>query len=223
MSKWRPAWTLTPEMIPFWTKSVTLSMLIDLLTSTMSCRSTQVMIASTDLWPQEMFTFSEMLALVESESSFGAYVCHRRPGGSQRLVILWVLKLLQNNIHCFKKRICLSSKRRRWASNGLRVRNKMFCPNVCSIYVRNPKVEWGRRRGRGLLNWFSVQCCTESWPFLKLTMFFLASRELIWITESWKSPKVGTIAHEYLVSKMMLGIFDIRSFSYFHRILPKKK
>ena len=67
-------------------KSVTLSMLIelkliDLLTSTMSCRSTQVKIASTDLWPQEMFTFSEMLAPVESESSFGAYVCHRRPGG----------------------------------------------------------------------------------------------------------------------------------------------
>ena len=80
MSKWRPAWTLTPEMIPFGTKSVTLSMLIDLLTST--CRSTQVKSASTDLWPQEMFTFSEMLALVESESSFGAYVCHRRPGGS---------------------------------------------------------------------------------------------------------------------------------------------
>ena len=82
MSKWRPAWTLTPEMIPFGTKSVTLSMLIDLLTSTMLCRSTQVKIASTDLWPQEMFTFSKMLALVESESSFGAYVCHRRPGGS---------------------------------------------------------------------------------------------------------------------------------------------
>ena len=64
----------------FWDKSVTLSMLIDLLTST--CRSTQVKIASTDLWPQGMFTFLEMLALVESESSFGAYVCHRRPGGS---------------------------------------------------------------------------------------------------------------------------------------------
>ena len=47
MSKWRPAWTLTPEMIPFGTKSVTLSMLIDLLTST--CRSTQVKSASTDL------------------------------------------------------------------------------------------------------------------------------------------------------------------------------
>ena len=64
----------------FWDKSVTLSMLIDLITST--CRSTQVKIASTDLWPQGMFTFPEMLALVESESSFGAYVCHRRPGGS---------------------------------------------------------------------------------------------------------------------------------------------
>ena len=64
----------------FWDKSVTLSMLIDLFTST--CRSTQVKITSTDLWPQGMFTFSEMLALVESESSFGAYVCHRWPGGS---------------------------------------------------------------------------------------------------------------------------------------------
>ena len=63
----------------FWDKSVTLSMFIDLLTT---CRSTQVKMASTDLWPQGMFTFSEMLALVESESSFGAYVCHRRPGGS---------------------------------------------------------------------------------------------------------------------------------------------
>ena len=51
----------------------------------MSCRSTQVKIASTDLWPQEMFTFSEMLALVESESSFGAYVCQRRPGGSRAI------------------------------------------------------------------------------------------------------------------------------------------
>ena len=29
-----------------------------------------------------MFTLLEMLALVESESNFGAYVCHRRPGGS---------------------------------------------------------------------------------------------------------------------------------------------
>ena len=73
-------------MIPFGSKSVTLSMLIDLLTS--RCRSTQVklytgLIASIDLWPQEMFTFPEMLALVESESSFGAFVCLRRPAGLQ--------------------------------------------------------------------------------------------------------------------------------------------
>ena len=43
----------------FWDKSVTLSMLIDLLTSTR--RSTQVKIASTDLWPQGMVTFSEIV------------------------------------------------------------------------------------------------------------------------------------------------------------------
>ena len=71
-------------MIPFGSKSMTLSMLIDLLTS--RCRSTQVklytgLITSIDLWPQEMFTFSEMLVLVQSESSSGAYVCHRRPAG----------------------------------------------------------------------------------------------------------------------------------------------
>ena len=59
-----------------------------LITSRCTCRSTQVkiyagFIASTYLWPQEMFTFLEVLALVESESSFGAYVCHmhRRPAG----------------------------------------------------------------------------------------------------------------------------------------------
>ena len=83
-------------MIPFGTKSVTLRRLIDLLTGTMSC-TMQVKIASTDLRPQEMFTFSEMLALVESESSFDAYVCHRRPGGSTAtsdlvkvsVVIMW--------------------------------------------------------------------------------------------------------------------------------------
>ena len=30
-----------------------------------------------------MFTFSEMLALVQSESSFGAFIFHRRPAGLQ--------------------------------------------------------------------------------------------------------------------------------------------
>ena len=69
-----------------WFLFVTLSMLIDLLTN--RCRSTQVklytgLIASIDLWPQEMFTFSEMLALVQSEGSFGAFVFHRRPAGLQ--------------------------------------------------------------------------------------------------------------------------------------------
>ena len=51
----------------FWDKSVTL-------------RRTETLHGTPS--PQGMFTFSEMLALVESESSFGAYVSHRRPGGS---------------------------------------------------------------------------------------------------------------------------------------------
>ena len=55
----------------FRSKSVTLSMLIDLLTS--RCRSTQVklytgLIASIDLWPQEMFTFSEIWLALSSLS-----------------------------------------------------------------------------------------------------------------------------------------------------------
>ena len=62
---------------------------VDLLTSRCTCRSTQVkiytgLIASTDPGPQEMFTFLEMLAVVESESSFSAYICHRRPAGLHR-------------------------------------------------------------------------------------------------------------------------------------------
>ena len=77
-----PAWTQTAfgrsisiqhvqiepglNLISFGSKSVTLSMLIDLLTGRSACRSTQVkiytgLIASTDLWPQEIFTFSECL------------------------------------------------------------------------------------------------------------------------------------------------------------------
>ena len=68
-----------------WLKSVRLTMLIDLLTGRSTCRSTKVNEDRIN-WPltsrDVYFTFSEMLALVESESSFGAYVCHRRPGGS---------------------------------------------------------------------------------------------------------------------------------------------
>ena len=89
-----------PGNYSFWDKSVTLSMLIDLLTST--CRSTQVKSASTDLWPQGMFTFSEMLALVESESSFDAYVCHRRPGGSTAISDLVKASLARLfDLYCF--------------------------------------------------------------------------------------------------------------------------
>ena len=46
-----------------------------------------------------MFTFLEMLALVESESSFGAYVCHRKPGGSIAVSDLVVVVLLQDSTH----------------------------------------------------------------------------------------------------------------------------
>ena len=42
------------------------------------------LIASTDLLPQERFTFLEMLAMVMSESSFGGYVCQRRTVGLHR-------------------------------------------------------------------------------------------------------------------------------------------
>ena len=49
---------------------------------TSRCRSTQVklytgLIASIDLWPQEMFTFSEMLALVQSERVWKQFQCLR--------------------------------------------------------------------------------------------------------------------------------------------------
>ena len=55
---------------------------VDRSTHCSTCRSTQVKSASTDLWPQEMFTFSEMLALFRVGKQFRCYVCHRRPGGS---------------------------------------------------------------------------------------------------------------------------------------------
>ena len=42
---------------------------VDRSTHYSRCRSTQVKSASTDLWPQEMFTFSEMLALFSSRKA----------------------------------------------------------------------------------------------------------------------------------------------------------
>ena len=43
-----------------------------------------------------MFTFSEMLALVQSESSFGAFVCHRRPAGLQATSDLVAIMAMRN-------------------------------------------------------------------------------------------------------------------------------
>ena len=81
MSKWRPAWTLTPEMIHFRTKSVTLSMLIDLLIVVhVDRRRWRAHQLTYDL--KRCLLFRKCLRFFESESSFGAYVCHRRPGGS---------------------------------------------------------------------------------------------------------------------------------------------
>ena len=50
------------------------------------------------------------------------------------------------------------------------------------------------------------------------TMFFVHSQELISTMDSCKAPKLGTIAHPYLVSKTVLGIFEIPSPSHF--LLP---
>ena len=53
------------------------------------------LIASTDLWPQEMFTFLEMLATIVSERSFGDFVCRRRPAGPTRPAAL-----VDNGLSC---------------------------------------------------------------------------------------------------------------------------
>ena len=63
------------------------------------------------------------------------------------------------------------------------------------------------------LHWFSVQGCAENWLFLRL--FFVPSWALVSITDCRKAPKLSTIAHQYLVSKTMLGIFEILSPSHY--------
>ena len=71
MSKWRPAWTLTPEMIHFRTKSVTLSMLIDLLIIVhVDRRRWRAHQLTSDL--KGCLLFRKCLRFFESESSFGA-------------------------------------------------------------------------------------------------------------------------------------------------------
>ena len=73
-----PAWTLTLEMISFefWVEIHDAEHV-----DRCSCKYTRV-------WSyqltSEMFTFLDMLALVVSESNFGAYVCLRRPARLHR-------------------------------------------------------------------------------------------------------------------------------------------
>ena len=70
-----------PEMIHFRTKSVTLSMLIDLLIIVhVDRRRWRAHQLTYDL--KRCLLFRKCLRFFESENSFGAYVCHRRPGGS---------------------------------------------------------------------------------------------------------------------------------------------
>ena len=104
MSKWRPAWTLTPEMIHFRTKSVTLSMLIDVLIIVhVDRRRWRAHQLTYDL--KRCLLFRKCLRFFESESSFGTYVCHRRPGGSMatsHLVIFIVnIDVLDFFFFCF--------------------------------------------------------------------------------------------------------------------------
>ena len=54
-------------------------------------------------------------------------------------------------------------------------------------------------------------------------MFFVLSRELISIVNSWKAPKLGTIVHQYLVSKTVIGNFEIRAPSHFITAFSTKK
>ena len=49
-------------------------------------------------------------------------------------------------------------------------------------------------------------------------LFFVPSQELISRTESWKKHKLGKTAHQYVVSKIVLGIFQLPSPS--HCLLP---
>ena len=59
--------------------------------------------------------------------------------------------------------------------------------------------------------------CTKLYRKLAVsqTVFLVPSQELISRLDSWKGPKFDTIARHYLISKMVLGDFDIRSSSHF--------
>ena len=84
---------------------------------------------------------------------------------------------------------------------------KTVWPNSFAKLVRNSiKV--------AQLRCFSVQICTKKLA-VSWNMFSLSSQELISRSDSWKAPKFGPIPHHYLVSKVVLLIFDIRSPSHF--------
>ena len=55
------------------------------------------------------------------------------------------------------------------------------------------------------------------------TVFFVPCTELITRTDSRKAPKPGTIAHQHLVSTVVLGIFQIRSPCHFTDFVPKRR
>ena len=109
MSKWRPAWTLTPEMIHFRTKSVTLSMLIDLLIIVhVDRRRWRAHQLTYDL--KRCLLFRKCLRFFESESSFGAYICHRRPGGSMATSHLVTLSQHRDPNQAFGGTLCPLAK-----------------------------------------------------------------------------------------------------------------
>ena len=131
MSKWRPAWTLTPEMIHFRTKSVTLSMLIDLLIIVhVDRRRWRAHQLTYDL--KRCLLFRKCLRFFESESSFGAYVCHRRPGGSMATSHL---------VRC----VCvIVVTKRRWADVGLWVAAASAVCVLAKISFRRPTTTFAR-------------------------------------------------------------------------------
>ena len=54
------------------------------------------------------------------------------------------------------------------------------------------------------------------------TMLFVPSQEMNSITGSWKAPKLGMIAHHYLLSNTVLDILEIRFLSHFFTAIFRK-
>ena len=72
----------------------------------------------------------------------------------------------------------------------------------------------------------ALDFCTKSYRKLVVSQskFFVPFRELISRADRWKTPKLRTIAHQYLVSKTVLWICDTQCPSHsFTTFSPKKK